>query len=95
MPEHILRSHAPNVRFEMDSQNSSRRSSRRSSRAQRKSRRSEPKSALETYQEEQAKKEMHLPFWERKEYCSYKQIKVLQPNLDTSIENYVNVKIDE
>jgi hypothetical protein len=45
--------------------------------------------------EENVRKEMHLPFWERKAYCSYKQIKVLQPKLETSIEDYVKIKIDE
>lgn len=29
------------------------------------------------YEEQCLQKEMHLPYWERKEYKSYKQIKVL------------------
>ena len=42
-----------------------------------------------------AEKEMHLPYYERRAYCSYKQIKVLQPQLDTPIEEYINIKIEE
>ena len=38
---------------------------------------------------------MHLPYWERKAYRSYKQIKVLQPQLETPIEDYINIKIEE
>ena len=38
---------------------------------------------------------MHLPYWERKEYKAYKQIKVLQPNLETPIQDYLRHKIDE
>ena len=29
------------------------------------------------YEEQMAEKEMHLPYWERRAYRSYKQIKVL------------------
>ena len=38
---------------------------------------------------------MHLPYWERKNYRPYKQIKVLQPAISTSIEEYVQTKIEE
>jgi hypothetical protein len=38
---------------------------------------------------------MHLPYWDRKAYRSYKQIKVLQPELTTKIEDYINIKIEE
>ena len=39
--------------------------------------------------------ELHLPYWERKAYRAYKQIKVVQPALDTSIQEYIDIKIDE
>mmetsp|Transcript_30978 Transcript_30978/g.41086 ORF Transcript_30978/g.41086 Transcript_30978/m.41086 type:complete len:90 (+) Transcript_30978:698-967(+) len=38
---------------------------------------------------------MHLPYWDRKEYRSYKQIKVLQPKLETPIDDYIRIKIEE
>ena len=38
---------------------------------------------------------MHLPYWERRAYRSYKQIKVLQPQLETPINDYINIKIEE
>ena len=41
------------------------------------------------------RKEMHLPYWERKAYRAYKEIKVLQPKLETPIQAYINCKIDE
>ena len=47
------------------------------------------------YEIEQAKKEMHLPYWERTAYKSYKQIKVVQPQLETPINDYINIKIEE
>ena len=47
------------------------------SRRMKKSRRSDQKSAAQLEQEENERLEMHLPFWERKAYCTYKQIKVL------------------
>jgi len=46
-------------------------------------------------EDELERREMHLPYWERKEYRSYKQIKMLQPQLDTPIEEYIRIKIDE
>ena len=45
--------------------------------------------------EENERREMHLPYWERKEYRSYKHIKVLQPQIDTPIDEYIRIKIDE
>jgi len=36
-----------------------------------------------------------MPYWDRKAYRSYKQIKVLQPELTTKIEDYINIKIEE
>ena len=50
---------------------------------------------MEQYEEEQENREMHLPYWQRRSYRSYKQIKVLQPKLDTPIEDYIKIKIDE
>lgn len=69
--------------------------SHHSSRQNRKSRKSGARDPAEEYEEEQEKKEMHLPYWERKSYCAYKEIKVLQPSITTSIEDYIKVKIDE
>lgn len=84
---------ANHVKFEMRSNVS--KHSKPSSKPNRKSRKSDQKSAQEKEQDEQERLEMHLPYWERKAFCSYKQIKVLQPKLDTSIEDYVKIKIDE
>ena len=67
--------------------------SNRSKRRRKSSRRSEKNHSLE-YEEEMLKKEMHLPYWERKSYRSYKQIKVLQPKIDTPIDEYIRVKIE-
>ena len=36
------------------------------------------------------RKEMHLPYWERKAYRAYKEIKVLQPKLETPIQAYID-----
>ena len=33
---------------------------------------------------------MHLPYWERKAYRAYKEIKVLQPKLETPIQAYID-----
>ena len=78
---------------------SSRQSSRHHGHKSRPSRRSNekvaPKNAELEYEDAQAAKEMHLPYYERRAYCSYKQIKVLQPQLDTPIEDYINIKIEE
>ena len=38
---------------------------------------------------------MHLPYWERKTYTAYKKIKVLQPRLETSQREYMEIKIKE
>ena len=39
--------------------------------------------------------EMSKPYWERKEFHSYKQIKVLQPQLETPVQEYMDIKIKE
>ena len=39
--------------------------------------------------------EMSLPYWERKSFQSYKQIKVLQPQLETPVHEYMDIKIKE
>ena len=36
-----------------------------------------------------------MPYWERKNYKPYKMIKVLQPQLDTTIHEYIEIKIDD
>lgn len=41
------------------------------------------------------RKEMHLPYWERKAFRSYKQIKVLQPKINTEMDEYIKIKIEE
>ena len=38
---------------------------------------------------------MHLPYWQRETYKSYKQIKMLHPKIDSTIEDYVVTKIDD
>ena len=73
----------PIVKFELQST-----SSRPSSRYSRKRNRrgsARQKTAEELYAEEMERKEMHLPYWERKAYRAYKEIKVLQPKLETPI----------
>ena len=47
------------------------------------------------YEIEQAKKEMHLPYWQRTAYKSYKQIKVVQPQLETPINDYIKIKFSK
>lgn len=95
MPTEILRNMASSslnkqsVKFERPSSQQS------SSRSKRRNRREREKTQQELEDEALEKKEMHLPYWERKEYRSYKQIKVLQPRLETSIEEYIRIKIDE
>ena len=38
---------------------------------------------------------MSLPYWERKTFQAYKQIKVLQPQLQTPVHEYMDIKIKE
>ena len=38
---------------------------------------------------------MNKPYWERKNFQSYKQIKVLQPALETPVLEYIDIKIKE
>ena len=70
----------PIVKFELQS-TSSRPSSRysRDAKMHRRNRRgsARQKTAEELYAEEMERKEMHLPYWERKAYRAYKEIKVL------------------
>ena len=53
------------------------------------------KTQAELEAEENARREMHLPYWERQEYKAYKQIKVVQPKLDTPMQEFLRHKIDE
>ena len=49
--------------------------------------------------EDNARREMHLPYWERSEYrtkiTSCKQIKSVQQKLDTPMQDYIRHKIAE
>ena len=38
---------------------------------------------------------MSKPYWERKAFQTFKQIKVLQPNMQTTVHEYMDVKIKE
>ena len=44
---------------------------------------------------EREENEMSKPYWERKNFHSYKQIKVLQPALETPVLEYIDIKIKE
>ena len=55
------------------------RHSRRSGDLQRSNTNNNNQDWMYDYEEQMAENEMHLPYWERRAYRSYKQIKVLQP----------------
>lgn len=66
----------------------------RSKKSRKVSHRSDVNTSL-AYEEEMERKEMHLPYWERKAFRSYKQIKVLQPKINTEMDEYIKIKIEE
>ena len=84
------------VKFGNQSHTNLSRPSSSRSRQRRSSKNKQPKKTMEEVEaEELERKEMHLPYWQRKEYKSYKHIKVLQPKLETPIDDYIRIKIEE
>ena len=86
--------HRDSTKVKFDMQSTSNRSNRSRRGSRRRSKRSE-RNANHEYEEEMQRLEMHLPYWERKSYRSYKQIKVLQPKIETQMDEYIRIKIDE
>lgn len=46
-----------------------------------------------TKQSHRTSDQMELPYWQRESYKTYKQIKHVQPKIDSTIQDYVKAKI--